>query len=353
MSSPRDEERPMGAHDSSVTARSLMKALGITEFCSTAGITEIAINRPGEIWTESRHGWQRHERPEVTLDRLEKFANSITIFSKARPPLSVAAPIKPVRFPDGQRGQVAIPPACEPGTVSLTIRIPSPVRLTWEDYERSGLLDGYVDVSPNMVVPEGVTLDKHELELLDAKQERDLKRFFDLVIQHKLNVLLVGGTGSGKTTLMKMLADLVPSDVRLCSIEDTPELPLPKQPNHVHLFYSDDLPAKELVKSTLRMKFDRVYLAELRGDEAWDYLVLLNTGHQGGITTVHANDCVSAFARIADLIKQSPVGATMDWRDCLRRVQTTIDAVLFMDHHRLVQLYYDPVSKWKLQRGLA
>ena len=108
--------------------------------------------------------------------------------------------------------------------------------------------------------------------------------------------MLAGGTGSGKTTLNKALSDLVPADERIGTIEDTPELSLPKHPNRVHMFFSDTLPAKELVKSTLRMKFDRVFLAELRGDETWDYLTLLNTGTPGGITTVHCND--SAFGTV-------------------------------------------------------
>jgi type IV secretion system protein VirB11 len=259
----------------------------------------------------------------------------------------------PVRLPDGQRGQVLIPPACEPNTVSITIRIPNPVRLTWEDYERSGLLKDYKDVSPNASVPDDVHLQPYELELLAAKEKRDLKRFFELAIEHKLNIMLVGGTGSGKTTLMKMLADLVPRHLRVGTIEDTHELPLPYHPNKVHLFYSEALPAKDLVRATLRMKFDRVYLAELRGDETWDYLTLLNTGHDGGLTTVHANNCEAAFSRVATLIKQSPVGQTLEWSYLLREVKMTIDVVLFMEDRRLTQLYYDPVTKWKLQRGLA
>jgi len=103
------------------------------------------------------------------------------------------------------------------------------------------------------------------------------------------------------------------------------------------------------------MKFDRVYLSELRGDEAWDYLTLLNTGHEGGMSTVHANNCIAALTRIATLVKQSPVGLTLDWNYLLGEVKRTIDVVAFMDKKtkRMTQLYFDPVGKWKLLRGLA
>ncbi|MGF6766178.1 type IV secretion system protein VirB11 [Paraburkholderia sp. GAS33] len=341
------------AFDGSVTVRSLMGTSGIAGFLAMPGVTEVAIGRPFEVWTESRDGWVRHDAPACSLDMLMKLANALSIFNKAVPPLSVAAPIKPVRLPDGERGQIVIPPACEPGTVSLTIRIPSNVRFTVAELIKAGFLSDYMDVSPAGDVPEGVELAPFELGMLKAKRERDIGTFLELAIGNKLNVLLVGGTGSGKTTLSKALADLVPADVRVATIEDTHEMPLPYHPNHVHLFYSDSLPARDIVKATLRMKFDRVYLAELRGDETWDYLALLNTGHSGGLSTVHANDCLAALSRVATLIKQSPVGQTLEYNYLLREVKTTIDVVLFMERKRLTQVYYNPVEKWKLQRGLA
>lgn len=349
MNSPANNH----GYDASVTVRSLLEASGIAPFLAIPGVTEVVINRPGVVATESSDGWQLHEVPRCTLDLCRKLANALVIFNKGR--LSPEAPIHPVRLPDGERGQVVIPPACEPDTVSITIRIPNPVRLTWEDYEESGYLNGYVDVSPDAgaAVPASVTLADFEMAMREAKASRDLKTFFELAIANNLNIVLVGGTGSGKTTLMKMLADMVPRHLRIGTIEDTHELPLPYHPNHVHLFYSDTRPAKDIVRATLRMKFDRVYLAELRGDETWDYLTLMNTGHDGGMTTVHANDCVAALARIATLVKQSPVGQTLDWDFILREVRMTVDVVLFMQKKRLTQLYYDPVGKWKLQRGMA
>lgn len=368
-------------YDSSKTVRSYLASTGIADLMATAGVTEVSINRPHEIWTESVNGWQQHAAPALSLDLCKKLADALTIYNKATPPLSIQAPIKPVRLPDGERGQVMIAPACEPGTVSMTIRIPSTVRFSMDDYTRAGTLAGFDDMSPSVLaasaatrklpdlsypsecgfqdaapldfVPAGVTLAPFELEMLAAKASRNVARLFELAIKHKLNIVTVGGVGSGKTTLMKMLADLVPATTRVGTIEDTHELSLPNHPNHVHMFFSDDLPAKEIVRSTLRMKFDRVFLTELRGDETWDYLTLLNTGTDGGMTSVHANDCASAFSRIATLVKASQVGQTLDWNYILHEVKTTIDLVLFMEKKRLTQIHYDPVEKWKLLRGLA
>lgn len=342
-------------HDKSITARSLLKQTGITRFLATPGITEIKVSRPGEIWTESRAGWQRHATPECTLDMGRRLANALVNLNRGKGALTAQDPIKSVELPDGQRGQVVIPPACEPNTVSLTIRIAGEDRYSIDDLSRFGAFDEYRDVSPNKTVPAGVELEPFELEMMAAKEQRDIRRFFELAVLTGKNIVLVGGTGSGKTTLTKALADMVPHDTCIGTIEDTHELSLPYHPNHTHLFFSDALPAKELVKSTLRMKFDRVYLSELRGDEAWDYLTLLNTGHEGGMTTVHANDCISALGRIATLIKQSPVGMTLDWSYLLSEVKRTIDVLAFMDKKtkRMTQLYFDPIERWKLQRGMA
>lgn len=368
----------VAAYDSSVTVRSLLKSTGITALMHQLGTTEVAINRPGEIWTENRDGWQQHNAPVLTLDVCQKLGNALTVYNKVTPPLSANSPIKPVRLPDGERGQVMLPPACEPSTVSMTIRIPSSTRLTMMDYERLETFMNFRDVSPSHLkniatqdearsvdinapffdtsyrgsVPSDVYLEAFEYEMLEAKAKGNAPLLFKLAVQNKLNIVTVGGTGSGKTTLMKMLADLVPRETRMGTIEDTHELSLPHHPNRVHMFFGDTLSAKEIVKSTLRMKLDRVFLAELRGDETWDYLTLLNTGCSGGMTSVHANDPPATFSRIATLIKSSAVGQTLDWHYILREVKTTIDLVLFMDGgKRLTQLHYDPVEKYRLIRG--
>ncbi|WP_323123167.1 ATPase, T2SS/T4P/T4SS family [Burkholderia alba] len=377
-------------YDDSVTVRSHLKSLGIDALMQQPGVTEVAINRPGEGWTETSAGWQRHELPAATLEALMRFAPALAIYNKAKPPLSALEPEKPVHLPDGERGQIVIPPACEPGTVSFTIRIPSTTRFSVAELAKAGRFDRFRDVvrdeltggMPRDAIDAAVTragtdnldvsratpvfnparaldaygLARFQQDMLDSLAQRDVERFLTLAILNRMNIVLVGGTGSGKTTLMKALADLIPiipRDTRLATIEDTHELPLPLHRNHVHLFYSETIPPQRIVKATLRMKFDRVLLAELRGDETWAYLTLLNTGHQGGLTTVHANDSIAAFSRIATLVKQSPVGQTLPFDYLMREIRTTVDVVLFMENKDLTEIYFDPVTKMKLLRGDA
>lgn len=341
------------AFDNTTTVRNLCARVGITDLMAREGVTEVAINRPFEAWTESSAGWKRHELPELSLDLCKKLANALAILNKKKG-FGPDLPMVPSRFPDGERGQLCIEPSVEPGTAAFTVRIPNERRFAMSDYTSWGSFDEFRATAGYTEAPADVALEESQIDLLAALHLRDIPKFLGLAIHHCLNIVFVGGTGSGKTTLMKACADLVPAHTRICTIEDTHELSLPNHPNKVHMFYSDTLPAKDIVKATLRMKFDRVYLAELRGDETWDYLTLLNTGHQGGMTSVHANNSVAAYPRIATLIKSSEVGQKLDYDYVLREVKQTVDVVLFMDKRKkLTEVYYNPVEKWKMQRGLA
>ena len=336
--------------DRSVTVRDLLKKSGIQALMDAPGVTEVVINEPSEALTETKDGWERHPLPDLTFESLMHLANALAILNGDH--LNADAPIKSLVLPDGQRGQVVIPPATEPNTLSLTIRIPSTTRFTMADYVSSGRLSDFRDVSDHLCCPDDVPLLEWERLMLETKASRDMDTFWQMVIDNKLNTVLVGGTGSGKTTFTKALADLVPRDTRIITLEDTHELDLPNHWNKQHLFYGKrGVTPKACIASCMRMKPDRVFLTELRGDETWDYLSLLNTGHPGSITTVHANDCRSAFYRIGTLIKQSAVGQTLDFGYIMREVMTTLDVVAFFSHTKLTQLYFDPVQKYRLQRG--
>lgn len=331
---------------SNTTVLNLLKNMGIQEYMDRPGVTEVAINQHSYILTESSQGWEIFSEPRCTYDALLKLANALAIFNGGH--ITPEKPILSVTLPYGQRGQIVVPPACEADTVSLTIRIPSQTRFTLNDYIESGR------IVPATNLSSAGDLADWEKEMVMANKRQDWQTFFRLAVDNKLNLVTVGGTGSGKTTFSKAIADLVPPEVRLFTLEDTPELTLPNHPNHVHLFYRKNSAAqspKILIESCMRMKPDRVFLTELRSDEAWDYINLLNTGHPGSLTSVHANSGRETHYRVAGLVKQSGVGKGLDFDFVLREIQTTLDVICVFKHTYLRELVYEPERKHELFEG--
>src|SRR6185436_12416674 len=169
-----------------------------------------------------------------------------------------------------------------------------------------------------------------------------------------------GPTGSGKTTFTKALIREIPPAERLIAIEDAKELVLDRHPNHVRLYYSKDdqglsrVTPRQLLESCLRMKPDRILLAELRSEEAFDYLRNVNSGHPGSITSVHAASADLAFEQLVLLIKQSRGGAELARHDIKSLLYLLVDVVVQFGverHERFIkEVWYDPERK---RRGLA
>jgi type IV secretion system protein VirB11 len=337
-------------YDKSVTVREKLKQSGLQHFLDMPGVTDVRVNQPGTIITNSPDGIVHHDAPNCTLRMLRELANAAAIF-QGGVALDMLNPIKPVRLPGGQRGQIVIPPGCEPDTVAMVFRTGGDGRFSIDDYVNSGRLSNFKDVSIFQDVPDDIHLQDFELEILAAKHAKDMKLFFQLCVDHKLTICIVGSTGSGKTMFMKAIADMMPKDICIITIEDTHELSLPNHWNKVHLFFGDFVTARDVLKSCMRMKPDRIFLTELRGDEAFDFISGLNTGHPGSLTTAHANNALEAYQRIATLVKQSEIGKTMDWNYLVRQVTTSIDVMVQFTNTRMTQLYYDPVRRAKLMRG--
>lgn len=328
-------------YDRSILARSQLKKIGLQEVLNLEGLTEVAVNEPGRIWFDCGSGWEYKAAPDCTFQQCLRLANSLSVFSNSGEVVGSKNPIQSVVLPDGQRGQIVLPPATLNEQVSMTIRKPSDTRFTLGGYASSGRLSGFKRARK-------VThdLSDYQKSMLEMLAKEDMESFFQTAVNNYLNILLVGGTGSGKTTFMKAVADLYPKDRRIFTIEDVHELSLPYHQNKVHLFYhKDGVKPKQIIEACMRMKPDHVFLAELRGDEAWNYIEMLNTGHSGSITTTHANDCYSAFSRLAALVKQSEVGQTLDYDFILNTVKSSIDIVCFFKHSYMKEIYFNPEEK--------
>jgi type IV secretion system protein VirB11 len=314
-------------------------------------VTEICINQPGHAHVERDSGWRIEVLAFASYDWCMALARLVANYTRQR--ISPSEPLLSATLPGGERVQFVLPPATERGTVSITVRRPASALWTLEQLQDRRVFDA--------VRVLGTSEPGDEMaKLLSA---RDIVGFLRQAVQQRKNILLSGATGSGKTTLAKALILEVPPEDRLITIEDVRELVLAHQPNHVRLFYSQGgqgqaaVSAGELLACAKRQRPDRVFVSELRtGEEVYDYLVSVNTGHPGSITSVHADSAELAFVALAQLMKRSEAGRGMNTREGVELAQLSVDVVLQCCRHgaggcrQVSEIWYDPSAK---RRGLA
>jgi type IV secretion system protein VirB11 len=325
------------------------QVLGISRYLSDPSVTEICINRPGQVFLETTTGWQVLEVPDLTYDRARQFCTTVVNESKTGQRITHTDPVVSLTFPTGQRAQFVLPPAVPAGTVSITIRLPSRFTKSLETYQKEGFFARILD--------DGDQISEADRELLKLKKARDFHAFFGQAVHHKKNIVVSGATGSGKTTFMKSLVTHISEDERLITIEDARELFI-QQPNTVHLIYSRggqgtaNVSAKGCMEACLRMKPDRIILAEIRGDESFYYIRNCASGHPGSITSCHAGSTTQTWDQMALMVKASPEGAGLAFSEIKRLLMLTIDVVVHIKAHAgrryITGIDFDPARKFSL-----
>jgi type IV secretion system protein VirB11 len=325
-------------------------ALGLTlralrPLLANAEVMELCINRPMEAFLETREGWQRESLPFADFEWCSRLAKLVANSTQQR--IDATAPLLSASLPTGERVQIVMPPATTAGCVAITIRRPADQVWSIEELGRRGIFRGTRQA--------GRKLDDTEEQLLSLLASSEYEAFMRLAVRSRKNILVSGPTGSGKTTWTKALIREIPSSERLVTIEDAKELVLDRHPNHVRLFYSKDdqgvarITPKQLLESCLRMKPDRILLAELRAEEAFDYLRNVNSGHPGSITSVHATSAELAFEQLVLLVKQNPGGRELARSDIKSLLYLLVDVVIQFGverHERFIkEIWYDPERK--------
>jgi pilus assembly protein CpaF len=274
----------------------------LERFLADPTVSEVMINGPGEIWVE------REGRLELTPMRftddshLRRIINKIVAQVGRR--IDESSPMVDARLPDGSRVNAIIPPLSLSGPL-VTVRKFTKNRLSLADFARMG------------------TLTEESIEFLRR------------CIQAELNILISGGTGSGKTTLLNAMSGAIPEGDRIVTIEDAAELELHQR----HTLRLEARPAniegegqvsiRDLVRNSLRMRPDRIIVGEVRGAEALDMLQAMNTGHDGSLTTLHANTPRDALSRVETMVLMA--GYDLPVRAIRQQVAAALDLIVHLE----------------------
>jgi len=261
-------------------------------------VSEIMVNAAGHVFIE-RAG-VLEEISEITLTEQSLMVAVKNIARRLGSDISQEKAILDSRLPDGSRVAAVIPP-CSLGGVTLTIRKFTARRFNIEDLIRTGTLD------------------------------ENVAKHLEGYVRTRKNILISGGTGTGKTTLLNILGKFIGDDERILLIEDTAEIQL-CQPNLVRFETrqaQSGLPAvtiRDLLKASLRHRPDRIILGEIRGGEAFDLLQLLNTGHSGTLSTIHANSAKQGLSRFTSCVLQS--GIELPYRAIKTNIADSLNVVI-------------------------
>lgn len=297
-------------------------------------VTEIIVNRPGEVWVErvGVSGMVRHAAPQIDAALLQRLAFQIARVSHQG--VSRENPLLSATLADGARVQIISPPATR-GDMALAIRKQVLTDLSLDQYATNG---GFAAIRATSDDSER-SMRARMRTLLD---KREYQAFLKTAIAERRTILLSGGTSTGKTTLLNALLKEIPADERVIVIEDTPEIRLA----HLNALGLVAVPGSQgeaqvtiddLMRASLRMRPDRLLVGELRGPEAITFLRAINTGHPGSLATIHASSPQGAFDQIAMMCLQANLG--LGHAESIALARSLIDIVVqlrLVDGQRVV-----------------
>jgi pilus assembly protein CpaF len=268
-------------------------------------VTEVMVNGPHDVWLERGGRLERTQIRFVDEHHLRRIINKIVGTVGRR--IDESSPMVDARLPDGSRVNAVLPPLSLSGPL-LTIRKFAKERRTLDDLRSIGTLT------------------------------RESQQFLETCVAAELNILISGGTGSGKTTLLNALSGALTDEERIVTIEDAAELKLNQR--HVLRLESrpknvegeGEIPIRELVRNALRMRPDRIIVGEVRGPEALDMLQAMNTGHDGSLSTVHANSPRDALARVESMVLMA--GNEFPLRAVRQQLSRAIEVLVHIERFR-------------------
>jgi pilus assembly protein CpaF len=284
-----------------------MRGLGILDpLLKDTGITEIMVNGPEAVFIEKNGKTEKTGLRFESEKRLEDIIQRVV--GRGGREVNRANPIVDTRLPDGSRVNVVLPPVSLSGAVMTIRRFPD----------------------KPLTVPDLIAL---------GSLTEEAAEFLSTLVRAKYNIFISGGTGSGKTTFLGALAGFIPPDERIITIEDSAELTLNGIENLVRLEVRNansagagKVTVSDLIRSSLRMRPERIIVGEVRGEEAIDMLQAMNTGHDGSVSTGHANSPADMLGRLETMVLQGGSGLPLE--AVRRQIASAIDIIVHLSRMR-------------------
>ncbi|MBA3535556.1 MAG: P-type DNA transfer ATPase VirB11 [Tatlockia sp.] len=298
----------------------------LDSFLARKEVSEICINKPGELWLEEKGQFTRHEVVELTEKRLRFLAHLIAEYNHKN--LSELKPLLSATLPNGERCQLVLPPACERGQFICAIRKPTVADLSLMDWETRGAFQQVNEQNARRLNPIKKTLEQHF-------QNGQWQALLSFAIRSKLNILFCGGTSTAKTTLLNSCLKEIPTSERLITIEGVREV-VTTLPNSVHLLANEEADNQstvsilDLLKVCFRLRPDRIFLSELRAKEAYPFLRACISGHPGSLTTLHADSVASAKEQLCFMLSEAPELQAASEERLQRLIRTSVHLIVQM-----------------------
>jgi type IV secretion system protein VirB11 len=295
--------------------------LPFQEIFDQEGVNEVMINKPGEVWVEKGGDQHLVKMPEIDMDHLLGLGRLIA--QSTSQTISEETPLLSATLPNGYRIQIVFPPAIEINSIAFSIRKSSTIHLTLDKYAEMGAFD-------NTSTKE--LADTSNAALRKYLQQNNIKDFIKHAVLFKKNIIISGGTSTGKTTFTNAALAEIPPAERLITVEDAREIVLDQHPNKLHLLASKGgqgrakVTTQDLIEACLRLRPDRIIVGELRGLEAFSFLRAINTGHPGSISTLHADTPTMALEQLKLMVMQAGLG--MPPEEIRKYIAAVIDIVV-------------------------
>ena len=287
-------------------------------------VNEIMVNDPGEIWVEKGGDCRKEPMPAFDFPHLMGLARLVAqstdqLISEEKPLLSAT-------LPNGYRIQIVFPPATEPGKVAISIRKNSEKSFSLDQYEAFGAF--------SQTLATGISghINEDDIYLSELLRDNKIKEFLRASVRYKKNIIVSGGTSTGKTTFMGAVLSEIPTHERLITVEDAREVRLSSHPNKLHLLASRGgqgrakVSTQDLIEACLRLRPDRIIVGEIRGSEAFYFLRAINTGHPGSISSLHADSPMMAIEQMKLMVMQASLGMPPD--EIRKYIMNVIDIIV-------------------------